>query len=120
MRCDGPGIGHPERDVFASYDARLFWLSADHTSDEPPPLWDSSPFISGNDDENLRRQITLLFCYADQQPRLGGCLGKIWPVTIRRIPNWSVVLPLTLLSACLLLSKPRKKETGHRIKPTTP
>ncbi len=38
----------------------------------------------------------------------------VMPVPIVSIPFWSIVLPLTLFSAWLLLSKPRKSVKGSR------
>ena len=44
-------------------------------------------------------------------PRIRGSLPPPFE-TLIAVPYWSIVLPLTLLSACLLLNKPRPKGSG--------
>ena len=49
----------------------------------------------------------------------GQIFGRESTMTVRIVPYWSVVFPLTLLSAYLLLSKPRKSNQKKTTEPIT-
>ena len=69
------------------------------------PEWADNPLITW-------RLRCLGFGVSDKSLRIGD-----YEVAIRLVPYWSITIPLTLLSAFLLLSKPRKSTFNKTVEP---
>jgi hypothetical protein len=78
---------------FVSNESHVFWVTLAGHPGPPPISWTSgrSTRIPQSGDYVLRKTVVIVFAWSG----------------IKSIPYWTIVLPLTLLSTCLILWRPR-------------
>ena len=98
-----------------SRNQQLLWAKQEGVFWKAKGVWEehklgSSPFVSVQDYQSQSRKNWCGFRFEVGESEMRGpIVGKVRLVIVA-IPYWSLVLPLTLLSAYLILWKPRKRK----------